>query len=337
MRSPASDTSEAICGRLGLSFPLIQAGMGGVAGPGLAAAVANAGCLGVVALYRHEPDEIRRLLRQTRALTSRPFAVNVIPELHTVTSLRRQIDAVLEAADPGIAFTSFGLAPAEVSDAIRDRDRVLLVQVGTVQEARRAHLAGADALILQGTEAGGHHLGDETLRVLLRDVHALGLGLPLFAAGGIATGAEFARLEALGAAGCMCGTLFVATTEANAHPRFKARIVEAEARDTVVTDTFSLGWPGRRHRVLRNDVVTAGRSLPAAFIATTRVLGKTYLVPRFSVAVPLASTEGMIDHMAMYCGTSCANVSAIRPVADAIEHFRRTTEAKRAALRRAAG
>jgi nitronate monooxygenase len=306
---------------LGLSFPLLQAGMGGVAVPRLAAAVSEAGGGGVVALYKHSPDEIAALLADLRARTARPCGVNLIPELRTAEALHAQVAAVLGAAQHDLFFTFFGLPDAAVCRTIRRAGHPLLIQIGDAVEAREAFVRGADALIVQGSEAGGHHLGTTSLHRLLPEVRDLDLGLPLVASGGIATGGDLFRAQHAGASGALCGTLFVAARESAAHARFKQRVVGASAGDTCITRAFEIGWPGRPHRVLRGPLAGAGEALPRAFIARTTIAGKTYPIARFSAAVPTESTEGRIDEMAMYCGTSCASIHGVLPAAEIVHRF----------------
>lgn len=311
---------------LGVSFPLLQAGMGGIAVPQLCSAVANAGCAGVVALYKYSPEEIVALLQETRRLTDRPFGVNLIPEIVNEQFLAEQVQAILQVADKGLFFTFFGLPSETICKKIKQAGYPILIQIGKVAEAQQAFALKADALIVQGDEAGGHHLGHEELDSILSQILQLRLGIPLIAAGGIATGRDFARVCSLGASGCMCGTLFVATKESAAHPTFKTRILEATAKDTIVTDLYEIGWSGRPHRVLFNEVVEKGKTLPSTFIGKTKIFNKTYLVPRFSAAVPTETTEGNIEQMAMYCGTSCQAITSLNPVAEVIQKFRQESE-----------
>lgn len=311
-----------ICNLLNVSFPLLQAGMGGIAVPRLAAAVSNAGGAGIVALYKHSPEEIVALLEETSELTAHPFGINLIPEVVDEPVLSEQVAAILEVANSRHFFTFFGLPPARICQQIKQAGFPLLIQIGNLVEARQAAAIGADALIVQGSQAGGHHLGHEQLDDLLIHMQQLKLGLPLVAAGGIATGRDFARVYSLGASGCLCGTLFVATKESAGHAMFKKRILESTAQDTVVTDLFEIGWPGRPHRVLRNEVVEKGKTLPPTFIGRTRIFNKPYLIPRFSSAVPTEATTGNIEQMAMYCGTSCQDINTLRSVAEVIQEFR---------------
>lgn len=313
---------NALAKTLGLRFPLLQAGMGGIAGPRLAAAVASAGAGGVLGLYRMPPAAIRDVLRETVSRTSAPFGVNLIPELVDATRFEDQVSTVLAATDARVFFTCFGLPSEASADAVRAAGRALVVMVGTAADARRAEAIGATAVVLQGTEAGGHLLGVSPLETLVRETVAAGLGIPFLCAGGIGHGSDFRTVERLGASGCLCGTLFVATEESDAHPSYKARILAATADDTVVTHLFDIGWPGRRHRVLRNALTQrTDPPLPARFIARTTIAGVAHPVPRYSATVPTVSTQGSVDDMALYAGTSAARIREVLPARERIERF----------------
>lgn len=315
---------NVLCARLGIDFPLLQAGMGGVAGPELAAAVAQAGAGGVLALYRMRPDAISAALAQTRALTMRAFGVNLIPELMRPVALASQVEAVLaDAANPAF-FVFYGLPPDELAARVIEAGRALLVMVGDSADACRAAGQGASAVVLQGTEAGGHLLGRQRAIDLLVETRALVPDLPLLVAGGIGDGAQFRRFEHSGADGCLCGTLFVATQESRAHPRYQERIVAAGAADTMITGMFDVGWPDRPHRVLRNALTAMPhRALPTAFIASAAVGGaaRPHPIARYSAMVPTRETQGSIDEMVMYCGESAERIDTLMSAGERVRRF----------------
>ncbi|MFF9351861.1 NAD(P)H-dependent flavin oxidoreductase [Streptomyces sp. NPDC014734] len=303
---------------LGVGFPLVQAGMGGVAGPALAAAVSDAGALGTVALYKSDRALATALVQDTAARTDRTFGVNVIPEV-AGRLLVEQLAVVLARADRRLTLNSYGLPPRSAAEAVIRAGHRLLVQVGGVREARAAAELGAHAVALQGTRAGGHHLGDEDLADLL--AHH-GLDVPVLAAGAIATGADLLAAVRAGAAGALCGTLFVAAEESAAHPAYKRDLIGAGASDTVVTDRFSIGWPGRPHRVLRGPVTDAPGPPPSSMIAWTTVMGTRRPVPRGSAAAPTAEAEGRVGEMARYAGCGCAATTAVEPAAVIVARLR---------------
>jgi nitronate monooxygenase len=306
---------------LGIQFPLIQAGMGGVATPRLAAAVASAGAGGVLALYRMRGSEVRDALRRTRALTPRPFGVNLIPELMATERLDEQVDAIVTQNDHRVFVVFYGLPDANTANRVLRARQPFIIMVGSVFEMQAAQSLGAAAVILQGTEAGGHLLGTLSLRELVAAARESGCRIPFLVAGGIGSGYAFRAYHEMGASGCVCGTIFVATEESDAHPAYKRRLVEAGEGDTVVSDVFSIGWSGRRHRVLRNRLTDEDRRLPPSFIAETTAHGRRFPIARYSATTPSAQTRGRIEEMAMYSGTSAVEIRDIVPAGRRVEIF----------------
>jgi nitronate monooxygenase len=196
-----------------------------------------------------------------------------------------------------------------------------LVQVASADAARAAAHAGADALIVQGVEAGGHVQSVIGLLPLLAEVRRA-VALPLLAAGGIGDPASARAALAAGAVAVVMGTAFVVSDECDAHPRYKARVLEAEAHDTVLTRLFDVGWPAP-HRVLRNSTYerweTAGS--PPAGKRPGEDEEVAPGVPRYAVNLPLAGIEGDIDAMAMYAGQGVGAVASTEPAAAIVERF----------------
>jgi NAD(P)H-dependent flavin oxidoreductase YrpB (nitropropane dioxygenase family) len=221
--------------RLGVELPVVQAGMGGgLSRHELAAAVSEAGGLGTIAV--NGAEAIRRELAMARALTGRPLAVNVL-----LPFARRDWFEAAAAADVVVTFWG---------EPRRRTPGVWLHQCGSVDEARRARAAGADGVILQGVEAGGHVRGTTPgLRLLEEARAALPADYPLLLAGGIAEREDVRTALEAGAAAAVGGTRFLLSTESRAHAAYKQRLVEAEA--TVLTELFGAGWPAP-HRVVPN-------------------------------------------------------------------------------------
>lgn len=220
---------------LDLAAPVVQAGMGGgISRHELAAAVSEAGGLGTIAV--NGAAQIERELAAARSLTDRPIAVNLL-----LPFARRSWFEAAAAADVVVTFWG------------RPRRRGggrWLHQCGSVEEARAAHAAGADALIVQGVEAGGHVRGVvPALQLLERVRAALPAGYPLLLAGGIATREDAGRALEAGAAAAVAGTRFLLSEESRAHPGYKRRLLGADA--TFLTDLFGLSWPAP-HRVVAN-------------------------------------------------------------------------------------
>ncbi|WP_419890373.1 NAD(P)H-dependent flavin oxidoreductase [Paenibacillus xylanexedens] len=304
-----------------LKTPLIQAGMGGVSGVELASSVSNMGCLGVLAQYKNPPEEVLRTIRETRDKTSNFFGVNFIPEVSGPFLLDKQIEALIQCADNKLAVVLYGLPPKSIAEKLNSFSIPIIIQVGTPKDAETASSMGAACIVLQGIEAGGHLLGAQCTEDLLHSVLDCGLDVPLVVAGGISCGGDYLYYRSQGASGCMCGTMFAASYESNAHPKYKQLIVEAGTNDTIITSLFHIGWEGRIHRVIKNETVTLGNSQSTTFIAESEVFGKRYPVPRFSAAAPLKQTSGSIELMALYCGESCENVKLIETVDQIIERF----------------
>ncbi len=221
--------------RIGLEVPVVQAGMGGgLAGHELAAAVSDAGGLGTIGILG--PDRLREEIAAARRVTDRPIAVNLLLVLARPTHF--------EAAERADVLVTFWGRPR------RRTSRIWIHQVGSVEEALAARAAGADAVIAQGVEAGGHVRGETSAVELLERIKAaVGPEYPALSAGGVAGSAEARdRLDG-GAEGIVAGTRFLMSEESGAHPDYKQRLVGA--RETVVTELFGLGWPAP-HRVVPN-------------------------------------------------------------------------------------
>jgi nitronate monooxygenase len=220
---------------LGVEAPVVQAGMGGgLSRHELAAAVSEAGGLGTIAV--NGAESIRRELRAARALTGGPLAVNLL-----LPFARR--DWFAAAADAEVVVTFWGTPRRRTAG-------VWMHQCGSVGEARSAHAAGADAVIVQGVEAGGHVRGSRPASELFERVQgALPAGYPLLWAGGIAVREDVRRALDAGAVAAVAGTRFLLSEESRAHPGYRQRLLTAE--HTLLTELFGAGWPAP-HRVVGN-------------------------------------------------------------------------------------
>ncbi|MER5546372.1 nitronate monooxygenase [Streptomyces sp. NPDC002589] len=306
---------------LGLKVSLLQSGMGGVAGSELACAVSEAGAAGCAGGYKLAGGALSALLARLTAGTGRPVGVNLIPEVVGPDALDRQVAQVLNETPGRVHLSFFGMPDDAVLDRVTAAGRHLVVQVGSVPDGIHAAAHGA-VVVAQGTEAGGHLLGTSRRDDLVAALRARLPDACLVASGGIGSPQQAARALAAGADGVLLGTAFVVAHQSRAHARFKSAVTAAGARDTVITDVYEIGWPGRRHRVLATTV-TAGPRQPAKFIGKTIVEGKPYLVPRFSAAVPTEHTSGRIEEMALYCGQSCGEISEEASAADVVAAFAR--------------
>jgi len=301
------------CDRVGIEYPVVLAGMGPVAGTGepvataeLVAAVSNAGGLGVIGGVAYPPDALREEIRKVRALTDRPFGVDLLlspnflvprgrgagsaraprkarlPQEH-VDAVKRvaasldielkqapsgpdgmsgswvpegkswagsQVEVVLEEEVP--VFASGLGTPAPFAEALKANGATILALVGTVRAARQVAADGADYVVAQGTEAGGHTGRIGTLALLAQVLDAVS-PTAVIAAGGIAGGRALAGVIAMGAAAAWCGTAFLVSNEANQPDLQKQRILDATAEDTVVTRLYS----GKTMRNISNPLIEA--------------------------------------------------------------------------------
>jgi nitronate monooxygenase len=198
----------------------------------------------------------------------------------------------------------------------------VLVQVASADEARAAADAGADALVVQGVEAGGHVQGVVGLLPLMAEVRRA-VPLPLLAAGGIGDPATARAALASGAVAAVMGTRFVATDECDAHPRYKARLLEAEGRDTVLTQLFNVGWQAAPHRVICNSTYERWEAAGGPPSGERPGEGEEVAsgIARYAFNAPLVGTEGDIEAMAMYAGQSVGAISEVEPAAAIMERF----------------
>jgi nitronate monooxygenase len=324
--------------RLGVELPVVQAGMGGgLSRHELAAAVSEAGGLGTIAVSGGEA--IRRELAAARALTGRPLAVNLL-----LPFARRDWFEAAAAADAVITFWG---GPR------RRTPGVWLHQCGSVEEARRAQGAGADGVIVQGIEAGGHVRGAVPALSLLEQVRAaLPRGYPLLLAGGIAERGDVAAAQAAGAQAAVAGTRFLLSEESRAHTLYKERLLAAS--ETLLTDLFGAGWPAP-HRVVPNAATDHFLGRRSSLIGDTptkderrtirgprlnRIVnhllapGSRYAPPSLQTRMIRAQRPGarlltpagptddgppnLIEAGALYAGQTVARIDEVRPAADLV-------------------
>ena len=298
---------------VGCAAPIQQAGMGGAATPALAAAVADAGGLGMVNLVMVSAEEVAAALDQLKRRTSGTVGFNVLmPFLDP---------AVVEAAASRVRVVEFFYGdpdPAWVG-RVHDTGALAAWQVGSVAEAKAGVDAGCDFVIAQGAEAGGHVRGQLSLLPLLDGVLAA-IEVPVLAAGGIATARGLAAVLATGAAGARVGTRFLATQESNAHPAYIEALIRAGSSDTVLTTAFSEMWPDAPHRVLRSCIEAAG-ALPGDRAGEIAIGAQRMPVPKFSVPSPTRDTTGTIEAMALYAGQSVGATATILPAGEVVREL----------------
>ncbi len=319
--------------RLGIELPIIQAPMGGAVGPRMAAAVSNAGGLGMLVPWRAKPETVRQQIRETRALTSRPFGVNLV----IAFPQEERLAVCLEERVPLISF--FWGDPSALTARAKADGAVVLHTVGSAAEAKRAVDAGVDIIVAQGWEAGGHVRGTVATLPLVPAVIDAVAPVPVVAAGGIADGRGLAAVLALGAAGAWIGTRFLASEEASIHPRYRERLLAARETDTVyLRDLFDVRWPNAPHRTLRNSTVEAWEAAgsPSSgkrpgegeVIATSPSVGN---IVRYQSCTPGPDAEGDIDALSLWAGQGVSLVSKVQPAGEIV---REIAEEARAILRR---
>ena len=313
-----------------LKTPIINAGMAFVAGPELAAAVANAGGLGMLGGAMVPATGLRAMIQATRRLTERNFGVDLIGEFIEDA----HIDVLVEERVPVAVFFWSAPSLAQVQ-RLKAGGVSFWMQIGSVNEARASVDLGAEAIIVQGSEAGGHNRAEATLAVLFSTVRDALPRLPLIAAGGIADGASMASALLRGADAVWCGTRFLASSEADAHDDYKSRVVKAQAGDTAMTTVFGPEWPGQSLRALINQAVrhSEGRvdaALEEArgqMIGTTVLGGETVPVPRYSAILPTRAFNADLEWACLTAGECSANVKTVEPARVIIARMMKEAEA----------
>src|SRR5437867_8598545 len=242
-----------ICDLFGIDYPILLAGMGGVSVAPLVAAVSNAGGLGVMGAANLSPNGLREEIRRTKALTRKPFAVDLLAPLPQMI-----VPYLPVLYDEGVRFFVAGLAVPEKHVAeMKAHGMTIMVMCGKVKHAVRAEAAGADVVAAQGTEAGGHTGEIGTLALVPQVVDAVKIAV--VAAGGIVDGRGVVAALALGAQGAVIGTRFIATPEATAAREYREALVRAEQDETIRTRAYS----GKPLRALKNPYIAELESDPA--------------------------------------------------------------------------
>jgi nitronate monooxygenase len=315
----------------GLDVPFVSAGMGFLALPDLVAAVSNAGGLGLLGVAPAPAALMHAMIQQIKSLTSRPFGVDLIVEdtAFGPCTTEDHIEVCLAEHVPVVVFF-WHLPPVDWVARLHAAGVKVWMQVGSVQRAHEAVHAGMDAIIAQGSEAGGHNRSLRPLSALVPAVVDAVAPVPVVAAGGIADGRGVAAALALGAEAVCVGTRLVASREAFAHDEYKRRVVAATADDIARTALFGPEWPDQPMRVLRNRVVRAwtGRDdktppppEPPATIGRTVLFSQEYLMPKFSAVLPTPHTTGDFEEMCLAAGESAGLTKEIKPAGDIVREM----------------
>jgi len=296
---------------VGCQLPIQSASLGGpISTAPLAAAVSNAGGLGMMA--NPSPAEVPELVSGARALTNQPIGIGFLIPFVSVEAVKAA------AASVEVVEFFYGDPDSHLVRLARADGAAAGWQVGSAAEATAATEAGCDYIVVQGIEAGGHVRGTQPLDEVLAETLA-NADVPVVAAGGVGTSRRLDELLAAGAAAVRVGTRFVAAQEADAHPDYVARLIAASEDDTVLTEAFRNGWPGAPHRVLGSAVEAAER-----FDGTVVAEVDGQEIDVFSPRPVTRGVRGEIAAMALYAGQSVDHVTQIQPAAEIVAELTKT-------------
>ncbi|TZE83387.1 enoyl-[acyl-carrier-protein] reductase FabK [Calorimonas adulescens] len=291
-----------LCDILGIEYPIIQGGMAWVATAELAAAVSNAGGLGIIGAGNATGEFVREQIKKARALTDKPFGVNVM----LMSPFAEDVMKVVYEEKVPVITTGAG-NPGKYIDKLKGAGIKVLPVVPSVALAKRMEKEGVDAVIAEGTESGGH-IGELTTMVLVPQV-VDAVKIPVIAAGGIADGRGLVASLVLGACGVQMGTRFVASVECTVNENYKRAIVKAKDRDTIVT-----GRPtGHPVRVLKNKLTREYEKLEeqGASPEVLEQLGAGKL--------KAAAVDGDVENGSVMAGQIAGMIESIKPCKDIID------------------
>jgi nitronate monooxygenase len=305
-----------VCDLLGIDQPIILAAMVDV--PRLAAAVSNAGALGMLTLTWS--NDVAAVVRETAGLTTRPFCGNLV----LTEDRHRRLEAALEA---GLRIVSFFLGdPSGYIGQVHDAGGIVLHTVGTAEEARRAAGAGVDVIVAQGWEAGGHVWGTIATLPLVPTVVDAVAPVPVIAAGGIGDARGVAAVLALGAQAAWVDTRFLLAEEMPIHPDYRAALIAATETDPQrYPNLYSVGWPDSPHRALRNSTADAWEAAGRPPLAQRPGYGEVIAhfasgeaIVCYEPAPPMTGTTGDIEALSMWAGQGVALARKTQPAADIV-------------------
>jgi nitronate monooxygenase len=293
-----------VCELLGIDQPIVQAPMSAVSQ--LAAAVSNAGALGMLALTWSTPAG--DVVRETAALTDRPFGGNLILD----SDQHRRLDEALEA---GLRIVSLMWGdPAGYVEQVHDANGLVLHTVGSAEEARRATASGVDVVVAQGWEAGGHVWSEIATLPLVPAVVDAVAPVPVIAAGGIGDARGVAAVLALGAQAAWLGTRFLLAQEMPIHEEYRRRLIDAAETDAqLYPNLYEVGWPDAPHRALRNSTAAMWESAGRPPLGRRPGVGDVIAnfpsgepILRYSTAAPTLGTTGDVEACSLWAGQSVA-------------------------------
>ncbi|MCD7742445.1 MAG: enoyl-[acyl-carrier-protein] reductase FabK [Ruminococcus sp.] len=297
--------NTSICDILGTRYPLIQGGMAWIAESTLASAVSNAGGLGIIAGGSAPIDYLRNEIRKCKELTDKPFGVNIMLMSDNAEDLAQLV------IDEGVQVVTTGAGnPGKYIAAWKEAGVKVIPVVPSVALAKRMERSGADAVIAEGTESGGH-IGENTTMCLVPQV-VDALSIPVIAAGGIADGRGVAASFMLGAKGVQIGTRFLASEECVIHPTYKELVIKAKDTDSIVTGR-STGHPCRNVKTKLTKKLASnemnGTISPDEFEKLT--VG----------SLRKAVQDGNLEEGTFLCGSIAGMVNEVKPCKDIIEEI----------------
>ncbi len=290
-----------ICRLLNIEYPIMQGGMAWIATGKLAAAVSNAGGLGIIGAGHAPYEAVEKEIKIVKSLTDKPFGVNIMLLSQYAEDI---VDLVLTE---GVHVVTTGAGnPGKYMDDFKKKGIKVIPVVASVALAKRLERQGVDAIIAEGMESGGH-IGEITSFVLIPQV-VDAVKVPVIAAGGIADGRGMAAALALGAEGVQMGTRFVCAEECEAHSSYKESIIKAKDRDTVATGRTT----GHPVRIIKNKLARLIENLEKEGVSKEELdklgVGK----------LPLAAIEGDVAMGSVMAGQNAALVNKIEPAGDII-------------------
>ena len=302
-----------VCDLLGITHPIVLGGMSTGTSVPLVAAVSNTGGLGILGVTGQSAAEMGERIAAIRAATAQPFGVNFLLFLTN----EAHFAAALEARPPVVSF-AWARPDQDLHhyvQRVHDTGLLAMYMAGEVPEAIRAAEAGADVIVAQGTEGGGHVGWMASMALVPMVVEAVA-PLPVLAAGGIADGRGLAAALALGAEGVLLGTRLLATEESPIHVNLKQAIVQSDGHDTVLTEIPDIAsgrvWPGAMARTLRNRFVEQWSGREWALRQQARTVGEAAQVARLS---------GDVDNAPILIGQDAGLIDAILPAAEVIQRM----------------
>lgn len=293
-----------ICELLNIKYPIIQGGMAWVADASLASAVSNAGALGLIAGGNAPREIIKEEIRKCRELTDKPFGVNVMLLSPFADDI---IDLIIEEKIPVI--TTGAGNPAKYVDRLKEVGIKIIPVVPSIALAQRMEKLGADAIIVEGTEAGGH-IGELTTMVLTPQV-VDAVNIPVIAAGGIADGRGIVATFALGASGVQIGTRFICSDECTVHENYKNMVLKSKDRDAIVTGRTT----GHPVRTLKNKLSKEILNMEKEGQPTEEI------DKRGIGSLRIATIEGDINNGSFMAGQIASIIKDVKPCKEIIEEM----------------